>query len=113
LDIADWWNKTRLPSGRLVLSSRRLIAVLRYAGSDSALKSAVREDWDDDTYLMATLINEIRIMRADNVAIHSGQKMEPILMRSPKQVAADEEASQEKAAIRGGIMAQLYGGVNE
>lgn len=49
----------------------------------------------------------MRLMRKDNAAIHAGKEIEANLLKSPAQVLAEESDSDQKSAIRAGIMAQL------
>lgn len=85
--------------------------VLQFTKDNGAFKTEFRGDWNDEQYHWATLINEIRILRADNVALHGdGSKMEPVLIKSPIQHEADEQKAAENQALRGGILAQLHGG---
>lgn len=108
--MADWWNRTRKKNGRLKLSSRKLLLVIQSTKDTGAFKTAYREDWDDEQYYRAMLINEVRLLRADGVALHSeGNKMEPILLRSPYQLEADEEKAAQNMGLRSGILAQLHG----
>ena len=80
----------------------------------SAFKTAYRDyDWSGERYMWAGILNEIRIMRADNVAIHNGEKMDAILLKSPSQLDLEEQKEIEAAGFRGGIMAQLHGGVSD
>lgn len=74
---------------------------------ESPFKEAYREDWSDRKYGMFGILNELRIMRADNAAIHADHKMEPSLIKSPAQQRAEEFDEEQRQAIRGGIMAQL------
>lgn len=110
IDIHDWWNRTRDKHGRLKLSSRRLMVLLVGLRETSQFKTMYRDDWDDGKYLLASILNEIRIMRADNVAIHSSEKMEPVLMKSPSQCRLELDKEKNSASMRGGILAQLHGG---
>lgn len=110
LDVADWWNRTRKKNGRLKLSSRKLLVAITGTKETGAFKSAYRDDWGNEEYMWAMVVNEIRILRADNVALHGdGNKMEPVLLKSPKQTEADEEKAAHNQALRGGILAQLHG----
>lgn len=111
LDVFDWWNRVRNDSGRLKLSSRRLLSFLTLLPPSSRFKSAAREDWDEDRYIQVGILNELRIMRADNVAMHASDKMEPILLKSPSQQRQDDEVESHNIAIRSGIMNQLMGGI--
>ena len=111
LDIHDWWNRVRGESGALRLSSRRLLSFVSQLPESSRFKSVARDDWDEDRYIQVGILNELRIMRADNVAMHASNKMEPILVKSPAQQKAEEEKEESNLALRGGIMAQLRGGL--
>lgn len=109
VDIHDWWNRSRKKNGRLKLSSRRLLVLLVGLKDTSLFKTMYRDDWSDERYMLASILNEIRILRADNVAIHSSQKMEPFLLKSPSQQRFELDKEDEAVAIRSGIMAQLHG----
>jgi hypothetical protein len=52
-------------------------------------------------------------MRADNAAIHARKEMEPMIVKSPGQEAADKEREEHRLQVRGGIMKQLRGESNE
>jgi hypothetical protein len=54
-------------------------------------------------------LNELRLIRADNAAMHAQHEMEPLLLKSPAQKLADIYDSEQKQAIRSGIMRQLTG----
>jgi hypothetical protein len=110
INIHDWWNRTRDENGCLKLSSRRLLVLLVGLRETGQFKTMYRDDWDDSKYLIASILNEIRILRADNVAIHSSEKMEPVLLKSPSQSRLELDKESEAASFRGGILAQLHGG---
>lgn len=86
-----------------------MFVILQSLKDKSEFKTAIREDWDDQQYMWAGILNEIRILRADQVALHSQQKMEPVLLKSPREQAAEDEKAQQHQALRTGILAQLHG----
>lgn len=108
IDIHDWWRRTRRKSGKLKLSSRRLLAVLELADEDSPFKNAFREDWSTEKYIRVSVLNELRLMRADNVAMHVEKEIPANLMKSPSQLRAEEVQTEYKFDIRSGIMRQLH-----
>jgi len=109
IEIADWWNRNRGDAGHLKLSSRRLLIVLRNLPDDSSFKNAMREDWSEDKYIQVGILNEARLMRADNAAFEQVE-MEPMLIKSPKQQEAEQADAEAKLALRAGIMEQLKAG---
>lgn len=113
LDIHHWWNRTVDEDGQRILSSRRLLAVLKHLPDDSAFRLAYREDWSEDKYITVGILNELRIMRSDNSVLAGGDPLEPVLVKSPAQQLADQFDSEQKQAIRGGINAQLYAPITE
>lgn len=113
MDIHDWWRRTRNENGTLKLSSRRLMVILKNLSEESAFKDAYREDWSEEKYIRVGVLNELRIMRADAAAMHADHKMEPMIIKSPAQLLYDDQDSDHKLAIRGGIMAQLTAPVQE
>ena len=101
IDIHDWHQ------GKM--SSRRLLVLCEALPDDSAYKTARRDDdWSDEQYMRAALINEVRLLRVDQVALQ-GQKMEATMLESPAQRLAKEESEAENLAVRTGILAQLHG----
>src|SRR6185312_9904150 len=109
IDLFDWHTAVRRGDGQLKLSSRRLLVVLRRLPEDSEFKTALRDgDWDSETYIKAGILNELRIARVDNAAMN-GHKMEPVLLRSPRQIVEDDQIRQAREAARDRIRAQLHG----
>ena len=85
------------------------MVLLKDLDEDSAFKNAYREDWPESKYLEVGVINELRLIRADQAAMHANEKMEPMLIKSPAQTRAEEFDNERRLAIRAGIMAQLQG----
>lgn len=112
-DIHDWWNRTRRPDGSLKLSSRRLILLVFKLPDDSLFKTEWRLDWSPKQYNDAAILNELRIMRAENAVFAGREYREPILMKSPRQQEADQIDEELKNDIRAGIRAQLYKKLNK
>lgn len=81
--------------------------VLGNLKDDSAFAKAYRDDWSQEEYVEVGILNELRLMRCDNVAMHAQKQVEPFVLKSPAQLRADEDDSENKRQIRGGIMAQL------
>jgi len=106
IDIADWWNKTVDGEGRRVLSSRRLLTILKFLPPTSNFQNAYRDDWTDDRYLAVALVNELRSLRVDQAAL-SGHEMEMVPIKSPRQQESEQAEIEEKHRIRAGIIAQL------
>lgn len=91
-----------------MLSSRKLLVILKTMPEDSEFKNAFREDWSEDKYIQTGIVNELRLMRGDN-AVYNHHEMVPVLLKSPRQQLAEEIDSEQKLAVRAGIMAQLHG----
>ena len=83
--------------------------LLKDLDEDSAFKNAYREDWPESKYLEVGVLNELRLIRADQAALHANEKMEPMLIKSPAQARAEAVDDERRLAIRAGIMAQLQG----
>jgi hypothetical protein len=111
LDIYDWWNRTRRADGTLKLSSRRLMVLLDCTPEESSFRLAATEDWSHTRKLLASTVNELRIMRVENVVAGGGEYQDPQLIKTPGQELADQFDSEKKQAIRAGIMSQLHQGV--
>lgn len=109
LDIHDWWNQTVNDDGHRVLSSRRVLAVLKHLPDDSTFKVAYREDWSQERYIQVAILNELRIMRSDNAVLQGRDPIDHQIVKSPPQQLADQEDADHRAAIIGGIRAQLRG----
>ncbi len=103
IDIADWHQ------GRM--SSRRLLVLIDALPDDSAFWRERRDgDWSAQEYINAAVVNELRLLRADQAAIHADNKMEVNLVESPAQVRQDEELAERTRNARKHIMSQLKGG---
>lgn len=113
VDIHDWWNRTRREDGALKLSSRRLLALISKLPDRSLFKAEWRRDWSQDQYTEAAILNEIRIMRAENAVFAGREYREPMLVKSPRQQEADRLDAELKDDIRAGIRAQLYRKLNK
>lgn len=100
IDIRDWHQ------GRM--SSRRLLTLITHLPDTSATKTAVRHgDWNDDRYLSAAAVNEIRLMRADLAGIFAGGGEEPQLFRSPAQEKAIADRERERESLRAKVLRTL------
>lgn len=90
------------------MSSRRLLVLLKGLHPRSLFQTERRGDWSDDEYRQAAVVNELRLLRVDQAAIN-GEKMEAVLMESPRQIEAADDVRAERNAQRAGILAQLHG----
>jgi hypothetical protein len=94
------------------MSSRRLLVLIQALESDpdSMLSRERRDgDWSEQEYINATLVNELRLLRADSAAIHAGHKMDLNMVESPTQLRSTEDLSERQRAAREHIMSQLAG----
>ncbi|RAV17514.1 hypothetical protein DQP57_00375 [Mycobacterium colombiense] len=102
IDIFDWHQ------GRM--SSRRLLVLIRALEADH--KSTYwreRNDWDwnEEEYLRAAIVNEIRLLRADQAAIHAQHDMKIDMVSSPAQRKAEMDLAERTRQVREHIMKQL------
>jgi hypothetical protein len=110
IDIQDWWRRSRRPDGTLVLSSRRLEALVLKLPDNSAFRKEWREqDWSLAQYMDAAMVNELRIMRAELGVYNNRDFREPILVKSPSQGEEDAVEAAKKHALVASIQAQLRG----
>jgi hypothetical protein len=86
------------------------LVVLENADEDSPFKNEYREDWSEDKYVRVNTLNELRLQRVDNAAMHAQHTMDLVLVKSPAQRLADLENEHYIASVRGGILAQLQPG---
>ena len=93
------------------MSSRRLLALIDGLPQDPEKSALWRErmdwDWSNQQYLTATLLNEIRLLRADQAAIHAGTRMDVNLAKSPAQQREDDQMRERRDTARADIMRQL------
>lgn len=102
IDIADWHQ------GRM--SSRRLLALIDALPDDTAYWKERRDgDWSAKEYIEAAIVNELRLLRADQAAIHTESKMDISLVESPSQVKQDEDLAEKARQARSRIMSELKG----
>lgn len=75
VDIADWHQGTRDPQGRLKLSSRRLLMILKWLPDTSQFKTwALRNgDWTPEQKTSAKVHNLIGKLTASYLAAHGVQ----------------------------------------
>lgn len=87
------------------MDSRRLLTLLDGLPEESAFHTwAVRGgDWSDDQYVQARLVNEVALARAD------GKGYMPDLLKSPMQIARDDEAEKYRARRHDETLRQLHG----
>lgn len=100
IDIGDWH--------RGEMSSRRLLVLVDALPDDSRFCTERRDgDWSAKEYLDAAIVNELRLLRADQAAIHTENKMDVNLVESPGQVQKEEELHEKAQAVRSRIMSEL------
>lgn len=105
IDIADWHQ------GRM--SSRRLMCLIDALPDDSAYWKERRDgDWSAKEYIEAAIVNELRLLRADQAAIHADNKMDVSLVESPYQRKKDEDLAERSRLARQRIMSELKGTQN-
>lgn len=95
IDIHDWHQ------GKM--SSRRLLILIDKIDSDpDSMYSRERRDgdWSEEEYLRATMVNETRLLRADQAAIHAKHKMDIRMVDSPSQQRAQEELNERMRQAR-------------
>jgi hypothetical protein len=93
------------------MSSRRLLALIQALPHDSAFQRARREgDWSHDEYVQAAVVNELRLLRADQAAIHANHRMDIDMVKSPHQTKQDDELREKASKARDLIMTQLNRG---
>lgn len=107
IDIGDWH--------RGKMSSRRLLCLIDALPEDDTAYWRERRDgdWSAREYINAAIVNELRLMRADQAAIHTDEKMDVSLVESPAQAKQDEEMSQRVKDVRAHLKAQLTGNKTE
>src|SRR6478609_9292589 len=106
IDIADWHQ------GKM--SSRRLLCLIAALDDDSAYWRERRDgDWSVKEYLDAAMVNELRLLRSDQAAIHRNEKMEVHLVESPSEQLKDEALVEKARDVRQHLITQLKGGKTE
>lgn len=108
VDIGDWH--------RGEMSSRRLLCCIDAldADPDSAFSKERRDgEWSVKEHLQAALVNEMRLLRADQAAIHTGDKMDIDLVESPSQRKQNEEQAERSRQARQRVMSELKGTITE
>lgn len=102
IDIGDWHRGT--------MSSRRLLVLIDALPEDGAYWKERRDgDWSPAQYVQAALVNELRLLRADQAAIHTESKMDVHLMESPSQRKEEEKQAERAKLLRNRIMSELNG----
>ena len=102
VDIGEWHR------GRM--SSRRLLVLIDALPDDTAYWKERRDgDWSAKEYIEAAIVNELRLLRADQAAIHTENKMEVNLVESPSQAKKDEDLAERGRQARSRIMSELKG----
>lgn len=103
IDIHDWH--------RGKMSSRRLL-VLIYALEKDQKSLLFRErtdwDWNEEEYLRAAMVNELRLLRADQAAIHAQHDMKVNMVSSPAQKKEDEDLTNRTKQVREHFLKQLH-----
>lgn len=106
IDIFDWH--------RGEMSSRRLITLIETLPPDSTYWRERRDgDWSEQEYINATILNELRLLRADNAAIHAGHKMDINLVESPAQAQEQEHLAERQRSVREHVLAQMQKAKNK
>ncbi|BCP41429.1 hypothetical protein MINTMi27_15220 [Mycobacterium intracellulare] len=93
------------------MSSRRLLVLIDALEHDpSSTLYRERRDWDwtEEEYLRAAIVNELRLLRADQAAIHAKHDMKIELVPSPQQEKQDQELAERTRAVRQHILDQLH-----
>jgi hypothetical protein len=103
VDIEDWHQ------GRM--SSRRLLALIDALPDDSAYLRERRDgDWSEREYMWAVLVNEIKLLRAEQAAIHAGHDMKVNMFESPL-ARLEQELEQERVKqLRAHVLEQMHKG---
>lgn len=104
IDINDW-HQQRMSSRRLLV----LIGALEQDPDSSFSRERRDQDWSLREYMEAALVNELRRLRADQAAIHAGQKMDVDPVQSPAQTQEEESFAGKFKDARNHIMSQLRG----
>ena len=109
IDIGDWH--------RGGMSSRRLLCLIDALEADPDKSAYCKErrdgDWSVKEYLEAAMVNELRLLRADQAAIHTSNKMDVDLVESPSQRKQDEEQAERSRQARQRVMSELKGTITE
>lgn len=86
-----------------------MLILLRHLPDDSALKTAMRDDWDVNTQISAATVTELRAMRGDLSAIfrHESMPFQPVL--SPGAMRERDEKRKLTRRMHDDIVAQLRG----
>lgn len=92
------------------MSSRRLLCLIDALPPDSAYWKERRDgDWSDQEYIAAGTLNELRLQRADNAALHANHKMDISLAQSPAQLKKEDELGERVQEVRQHFISQLNG----
>jgi len=103
VDVHDWH--------RGLLSSRRLCALIDSLPDDSAYARERRDgDWSFGQYVDVAVVNELRLLRADNAAIHASHKMKLSLVESPTEQRVQEDLDGRVVELRRHVLEQLNSG---
>jgi hypothetical protein len=105
IDIADWHQ------GKM--SSRRLLVLVETIAlnEDSAFCRERRDqDWSERDYFNATLVNEIKLLRAEQAAIHAQYDMKVNLFESPMERVVTEQDNERVAQLRQHVKEQMNKG---
>jgi len=103
VDVHDWH--------RGLLSSRRLCALVEALPDDSAYARERRDgDWSFSQYIDVAVVNELRLMRADNAAIHASHKMKLNLVESPMEQQVQVEMDERVSELRRHVLEKLNSG---
>ena len=106
IDIADWHQGE--------MSSRRLLCLIDALPDDSAYWKERRDgDWSVKEHLEAAMVNELRLLRADQAAIHADNKMDIDLVKSPSQRKEQEDLADRSRQARQRVMSELKGTTTE
>jgi hypothetical protein len=102
VDVFDWH--------RGLMSSRRLLALIEALPDDSSFRREFRDqDWSSEQYLFAAVVNELRLLRADQAAIHAQHDMQVNLVESPSQLAESEALAEKARMVREHVVSQMNG----
>lgn len=103
IDIKDWHQ------GRM--SSRRLLALIDALPEDSSYWRERRDqDWSERDYMYAVIANELKLLRAEQAAIHAQYDMKINLFESPLEKRETEREQKRVAELRKHVMEQMNKG---
>ena len=88
-----------------------MVILLQQLPEEASFNTSIEEDWSFARQVQVGILNELRIMRTENINMQGGEANPPHIIKTPRQELAEQHDAEQKKQIRIGIMAQLNQGV--